>query len=814
MPPVKHTEGAVLVIAGAGSGKTRVLTSRIAYLLEEKNVPPYNILAITFTNKATVEMRERLMHIKGYNNLWVSTFHSLCAKLLRMFIENFNSDNSDSGGKSDSGSGQANSSTSSLLNSTSVGGVGSTDNLTSGAMVSSGKYNRNFSIYTDTDKERVLKEIVKKHGLEKKEADRILSKLKYVIGAAKNDGLSGSDLDYYLSQNQMDKLDKYIPFTENNRGRGCETERIVEIFLQYDNHLQNSNALDFDDLLLVTYKLLKQTPSVLQRLQNQFRYIHVDEFQDTNKVQFKLLKLLYGGHKNIFAVGDEDQSIYGWRGADINNILDFENEFGGSLPCGTAQPAAVYKLEQNYRSTKRIIDCANLLIKNNKSRKEKTLYTQNAEGVTCQFFNAHDEYQEAEYIIEAIAKLKRQGYSGKDFAILMRVNALSNTIENQLLKRNIPYIFYSGFKFYERREIKDILAYLRFITNPLDTDAFKRIINTPRRGIGDTAIAQIEKLAVDNKTNIVDVVLDIDNKARFPVLSNAARSKLSAFKDLILHLKESEKKLSLHEYFSYIIETVGFMESYKTGLEDDTNRIQNIHQLVGNAVEFSKKNKEAGLADFLQSVTLTTTSDEEIESEAIVLSTIHACKGLEFRVVFVVGLDENIFPVSRANYDTSELEEERRLLYVAITRAKELVYFSRAKSRFYHGQRQNFAASRFLKELGFVTSFRADPSSNSFGGGTSGGAGFSGSRGNTPPVKQNISLHTNNTIKGGRTNLEKPTKESAGYALGKKVMHPKFGEGTIIATKGDSPNLILSVAFEGLGIKDLSLQFAPIELLN
>jgi DNA helicase-2/ATP-dependent DNA helicase PcrA len=742
--PVKDTDGAVLVIAGAGSGKTRVLTSRIAYLISEKGVDPSNILAITFTNKAADEMKVRLEKMIGYvDDMWVSTIHSMCVKILRSSIAHLG-------------------------------------------------FEKNFSIYSEDDKERVLKRIIQEKGLE---PEKFLKLCKNHISSAKNSDLSPRE---YRDENiKMPNI-------------GI----IYDVYFEYEQELKRANALDFDDLLIKTLHLFEEQDSVLEYYAKKFRYVHIDEFQDTNTVQYKIAKLLSSYHGNIFAVGDDDQSIYGWRGAKIANILGFERDFKG---------AKVYKLEQNYRSTKNILNVANLIIKNNGSRKNKVLWTENDGGQKPEYYTAFDESREAEYVATKIKSLISSGKKASDFAVLMRVNALSRSFEQEFLKYNIPYKVFGGFKFFDRKEIKDLTAYLRIVTNPLDNEAILRIINVPRRGIGDKTVEIITRTASEQDLSVYEVILGVDELP----LPSGAKSRLKEFKNLLYELILDAQDLKVPDFINKVIEKTAFLSQFEENTEENESKKLNVSELVNSAQEFSKMNKDATLTDYLGSITLSSDLDDFDGSNFVSVATVHSVKGLEFDTVFIVGMDETIFPISRANDSVEEYEEERRLMYVAITRAKKDLFITRAKSRFLYGRRSDTIESAFIKEIKPLLYEKKSPydyQSRDFGysreryarGYTknlqSGNEyGYYSDEPTQNPFSKTKSFSTGYNLQGTAKKQESTTSSGA-YRSGVKVNHKKFGIGTVIAVKDGGR--VIDVAFSGVGIKSLAVEYAPIEIVK
>ena len=736
--PVCDTEGAVLVIAGAGSGKTRVLTHRIAYLVNQLGVKPSNILAITFTNKAADEMKQRLFKmIDDLEGVWVSTIHSMCVKILRSGI-------------------------------TSIG------------------FEKNFSIYSEDDKEKVLKRIISDMNLE---PEKFLKLAKNLISMAKNDDLSPKE---FKDEN----------ITHPNVGI------ITEIYLKYEEELKKANALDFDDLLIKTLHLLSENDDVLAYYSQKFRYVHVDEFQDTNTVQYKIIKLLSSYYGNLFVVGDDDQSIYGWRGAKISNILGFESDFKG---------AKVYKLEQNYRSTKKILDVANLIISNNANRKSKSLWTENSDGEKIEYYTGFEESDEASYTAMKIKTLINGGKKASDFVILMRVNALSRAFEQELLKYNIPYKVFGGFKFFDRKEIKDLTAYLRIINNPLDNEAVLRIINTPRRGIGDKTIEVINKVASDSDLSVFDVIMDADNLP----LSASPIARIKEFKSLLKDLILISSELSVSELIKKVIERSDFLSQFIEDTEENVDKKMNVSELINSAEEFEKLNKNVTLNEYLSSITLSSDTDDLNAGNFVTIATIHAVKGLEFNTVFITGLEEVIFPISRSVGNNEELEEERRLMYVAITRAEEKLYLTRARSRYLYGNRTITAESRFLKEIASLIENKQNNDSFGFGGGYNKGNnserrsygneyGYYSDIPDTLPSYGKTKSFTSGYNYNG-VNKPKVIGNVGKYKSGMKVKHAKFGTGTVIAVKNDGK--VIDVAFVGVRIKSLASEIAPLEIL-
>lgn len=756
--PVTDTEGAVLVLAGAGSGKTRVLTSRIAYLVEEKGVYPSSILAITFTNKAANEMKERLSKmVDGAESMWICTIHSMCVRILRLYADRLG-------------------------------------------------YNKNFSIYSETERAAVIKKAFAECGLDD---DKLLKNVKFHVANAKMLGRTPEE----YAQEYADQ-------------KGIAD--IVRVYKAYCDHLKKNNALDFDDLLTETLRLLETDKDALEYLSGKFRYIHVDEFQDTNRVQYEIVKLL-SVHGNLFAVGDDDQSIYGWRGAKIENILNFEKDFPG---------AKVYKLERNYRSTKKILQLANTVIRNNGRRKDKVLWTENEEGAEPQYFQAESENDEALYVARTISDIMSRGDSSfSDFAILMRINALTRAYEQEFAKYNIPYRVFGGFKFYERKEIKDLLGYLRIINNPFDSEAVLRVINVPKRGIGQKTVETLERYAAENDLSVYDAVLDVDELD----LNAGSKQKVKAFGALLKELVIKGTEMSADELIRDVINDSAILTMYADDSDESINKKANIDEFVNSVDEFCKLNKGATLSDFLNQVTLSSDTDDMNDEEYVTIATIHSVKGLEFKNVFVVGMEENIFPVSRAAYDDNELEEERRLMYVAITRARERLYFTRSRSRYLYGERSMTLPSRFIKEVfpdkdfdSPRAAYASQGRSYGFSSRSSSYGGYGARRSfarasdrddnefgyhsDLPPEPAPAVSRSFSASAGYRSTARSApapaAKDYSAFRTGVRVRHPKFGDGLIISTRGEGSALIANVSFPGVGIKSLSVQIAPLTILK
>lgn len=721
---VLATKGAVLVTAGAGSGKTRVLTYRIAHLIDS-GVEPYNILAVTFTNKAAAEMKERVISLiknDKANSVWIYTFHSMCVQILRQNrnIERFHG------------------------------------------------YTTNFSIYDTTDRERILKTLIAE---QKIEDDDYLSKINWHISERKNQNMTFGEYEQHISYYS-------------------DSATIINLMQKYEQIMNANNALDFDSLLTYTYKLLIENPDIKEYYQNKFEYIHIDEFQDTNAVQYDLVELLGEKHKNVFVVGDEDQCIYTWRGANAGHIFKFTNDYS---------PVTIIKLEQNYRSTKKIVDLANKIIKNNVSRLEKKLWTEKDEGVRVEYKSQFTERYEANFVAEHIYNLVRyNGYKYSDIAVLMRLNALTRHIEEKFLEYNLPYKVFGGMKFYDRAEIKNLLAYLKLIVNPKDTSSFNRVINFPKRGIGEVALHNLKDNMQENESPL-DTILRFDNNSP---LSKSALSKFLSFKAIINSLIIKSKELSLSEFLEYVIDITGIKDAYSSGSEENINRLYNLSELVSSANEYQKNNKNSGLEEYLQSVSLTSDIDDYDDTKNLVtLATVHSVKGLEFKVVFIVGCEENIFPLKRKDTSDSDIEEERRLMYVAITRAEERLYITNAQQRFLYGDKKYMQPSRFLKEADLIENKNDITVYNE--------------QGEAETFKLNsrkeiilpIQIKDVTTVKTDVKELVNKLK------VNDNVVHPKFGAGVVISVSGAPDTRTANIHFEGYGTKILALNFAPLTIL-
>lgn len=735
MVALKQIEGGVLVTAGAGSGKTRLLTHRVAYLIKELGVKPYNILAITFTNKAAGEMKERIMDmVEDADRVWISTFHSMCAKLLRMEID--------------------------VLY----------------------PFTRDFSIYSDSDSDKVLKEVLAERGISD---DKIKKATSFHISNWKN---SGQTLDEYVlthdDEYDITKIDDYI--------------------VAYQNRLQKNNALDFDDLLCKTIELFRKNPDILEKYATRFEYILVDEFQDTNTVQYNLVKMLSSVHGNVFAVGDEDQCIYSWRGANFQNIFNFKKDF---------KDVKVFKLERNYRSTNEIIKIANNVIQNNTSRLNKNMWTEKVGGEKPTLYNAYDERDEALFVAKTIAKLSSQGYEYKDIAVLMRMNALSRSFEEAFLSYDIPHRIFGGFKFYERVEIKNLIGYLRLFVNPKDDVSFSRIINFPKRGIGDGTIAKLQ--AVDYEKSLLENCLSEEFK------ENAIYKKFQSYVEGYYNAKKTPLS-PLSTFVESVISSFGIRGAYNPKDEEDLNRLYNIEQFVSSVKEFEALNPEASLGDFLESITLSSDVDEIGQGGAVTIATVHAVKGLEFKVVFVIGLEEGIFPISRALNSSHELEEERRLMYVALTRAEDLLYMSHCSKRYLYKGSQYQTPSRFCRELGLLSleskssqNLNKDRYYSQNQGYSRNYSSFNNDYDNTYDSAKDYNQNLKplfNHLNFFKKEREEEKKDVSIYRVGMKVEHPKYGLGDIVDISSDG--LVGDIIFEDFGKKSLMLELAPLSIIE
>lgn len=706
---IQTTEGPLLIMAGAGSGKTRVLTHRVAYLMKEKDVPARNILAITFTNKAAREMRDRVSSLirNGASDIWVSTFHSMCVRILRSNINYLGYENS-------------------------------------------------FSILDPTDQRSVVKDILKRRNLDIKQHNP-----RNIIG--------------FIS----DKKNQLIRAKQSaEEAEGYPDTLYSEIYHDYQQILYRNSALDFDDLIMLTIELFEKEKAVLERYQNLFQYIHVDEYQDTNHAQYQLVKLLAAKYRNICVVGDSDQSIYRFRGADITNILNFEDDY---------PEAAVIKLEQNYRSSKNILDAANAVIDNNTERKPKALRTDRDGGAKLQSIVSDSERGEGQEIVRNVLDLSSK-YSYNDMAVLYRTNAQSRAIEDALVKSNIPYKMVGGMKFYDRMEIKDLMSYLKVIQNPNDDIAFERIVNVPKRGIGPKTVDKLKEHGRHTGASIYEAIKESD----FIGISKNAVVKLMNLNDMLDNLKQKSKYMSVTELVDEVLADTGYLDLLeKENSLESRSRVENLEEFRTVTREFDKDNEvnDELLFTFLSDMALVSDQDGVDEDSGVTLMTMHASKGLEFKVVFIVGLEEGIFPSRRVMFDDKELEEERRLMYVALTRAEDRLFLSRADSRMIYGKTETNMRSRFFSELpetlieGEAADTQQPMASGSFAM-------------NRRGPKKRSRVVTNNS--------------GVSFTVGDKVEHKKFGEGIISGIKGEGDSQELDIIFTGVGVKRLLANFAPL----
>ena len=732
---VYYTEGPLLILAGAGSGKTRVLTHRIAYLIEEKGVNPWNILAITFTNKAAGEMRERVDRLVGFGSesIWVSTFHSMCVRILRRHI--------------------------SLLG-----------------------YDTNFTIYDADDQKTLMKDVCKLLQIDTK-----IYKERALLAAVSH------------AKNELVTPEEF----RLNAGGDFSQRKIAEVYEEYEKQLKANNALDFDDLLIKTVQLFQTQADVLEYYQERFRYIMVDEYQDTNTVQFELVRLLASKYRNLCVVGDDDQSIYKFRGANIKNILNFEQYF---------EDAKVIKLEQNYRSTSNILNAANAVIRNNAGRKDKTLWTDNGEGEKIQFRQFDSAYDEAEYIVDDIRKrVREKEYSYHDNVILYRTNAQSRLFEEKFVTANIPYKIVGGINFYARREIKDLLAYLKTVDNGKDDLAVRRIVNVPKRGIGLTSINRVQDYAAAYNIGFYDALRAVD---LIPNIGRGA-SKLESFVALIEHFKTDAEDMSISDLLKEIIEETGYIEGLQAeDMVEAETRIENIDELLSKVAAYEEdcedRNEPASLSGFLEEVALVADIDSlDEDTDYVVLMTLHSAKGLEFPNVYLAGMEDGLFPsyMTITSDDPEEVEEERRLCYVGITRAEKELTLTCARRRMIRGETQYNKMSRFLKEIPMEL--------------LSTGAAFTKEK-EEPEVKVSAYMQAKQAFKakpfGGSApysqaparSFGKPSGKGLDYGTGDRVRHIKFGEGTVTAIVEGGRDYEVTVAFDTAGTKKMFAAFAKL----
>ncbi|MHA4907289.1 DNA helicase PcrA [Streptococcus constellatus] len=745
MEAVQTTEGPLLIMAGAGSGKTRVLTHRIAYLIDEKLVNPWNILAITFTNKAAREMKERAFSLNpATEDCLIATFHSMCVRILRREADHIG-------------------------------------------------YNCNFTIVDPSEQRTLMKRILKTLNLDPKKWNEraILG----TISNAKNDLID--EIAYAAQAGDM------------------YTEIVAKCYTAYQKELRQSEAMDFDDLIMLTLRLFDNNSDVLTYYQQRYQYIHVDEYQDTNHAQYQLVKLLASRFKNICVVGDADQSIYGWRGADMQNILDFEKDY---------PEAKVVLLEENYRSTKTILQAANDVIKNNRNRRPKNLWTQNEDGEEIVYYRANDEQDEALFVARTIVQLTREGYSHKDFAVLYRTNAQSRTVEEALLKANIPYTMVGGTKFYSRKEIRDVISYLNLIANTSDNISYERVVNEPKRGVGPGTVEKIRNFAASQNVSLLEASSQI---MLSPVKGKAAQAVFD-FANLILNLRERLDELTVTELVEIVLEKTGYTEQLVAqGTLESQARIENIEEFLSVTKNFDENPDnlvdESGLdklSRFLNDLALIADTDDNAqENSEVTLMTLHAAKGLEFPVVFIIGMEENVFPLSRAAEDEDELEEERRLAYVGITRAEKVLFLTNASSRLLYGKTNYNRPTRFLNEISSSlldyqglarpvnTSFKAsyvNGKTVQFGQGMSLAQALQERKRQAAP-----SSISSSQLPFGK-NIE-ATQPDLNWAIGDIAHHKKWGDGTVLEVSGSGSSQELKINFPEIGLKKLLASIAPIE---
>ena len=751
---VEHTDGPLLIMAGAGSGKTKVLTCKIANLLAH-DVAPWSILAITFTNKAATEMRERVDRLigEGAKDVWLSTFHSFCARFLRREIE-------------------------------------ATD-----------IYKRNFVIYDSSDSQVVIKDCLKELNLDPKQ---------YAPNAIQN-AISNA-------KNQL-----MGPKAMERDAENFFQKKVAEVYKSYARKLRTNNALDFDDLLMVSVVLLEENEEIRTKYQRRFKYILVDEYQDTNGAQYQLTKILAAQHHNLCVVGDADQSIYGWRGADIRNIMDFEQDYPESH---------TIKLEQNYRSTKNILAAANAVIEHNINRKKKELWTDNATGEKLTTYEARDERDEGQFITTTITKQKTIfNASYGDMAILYRTNAQSRVIEETFMRAGIPYTMVGGLKFYDRKEIKDVLAYLRVIYNPLDTVSLMRIINVPKRGLGATSLGKIAAYAEEHELTMFDVISNPDALDEIPGITARVKKPLELFSAFIFQFMGYQANMHLDDLIQKVLDESGYLAELKAeNKPENESRIENLREFIGVARDFEKSEETPNLETFLSQLSLVSDIDNaEMEDDRVTLMTLHSAKGLEFPIVFMIGMEEGLFPHSRTLMDDNEIEEERRTCYVGITRAQRKLYLTNARQRTIYGKTNAFPPSRFLAEIPEDYVERLVPRANAFGfanadhygaqqrngfmsfqpGPNQMGHGVSFSGKPQSALEAMNALGQKNISVQPQAGIIRPDT-SVKWKVGDKAQHGKWGIGTVVSVKGQDDEVEVKIAFPDQGVKGLMQKYAPI----
>ena len=754
---VINTEGPCLIIAGAGSGKTKVLTHKIAYLIQEKNVLPWNILAITFTNKAANEMKERIANLVGdvAQDIWMGTFHSICVRILRRFIDRIG-------------------------------------------------FETSFIIFDTSDQRTMIKTCLKDLNID----DKMFTD-RSVLSEISN------------AKNQMLEPEAYTAIANGD----FRKEKIATVYELYQKRLKENNAIDFDDIINYTIKILNENPDVLEYYANKFKYVLVDEYQDTNKAQFTLITLFASNYGNITVVGDSDQSIYAFRGADISNILNFEKDFAN---------AKIIKLEQNYRCTGNILKAANSVIKNNETKYKKELWTENEQGNLPKVYSAENEYDEGSFIVEQINRLRREEYfKYSDFAILYRMNTQSRAIEDILRREDIPYKIVGGLKFYERKEIKDIISYLRLIQNPSDNLSLKRIINEPKRGIGKTSLDNIEALANQNEISMYEIIKNADQYGLNRVFVNSRE-----FISVMEELRAKKDDLVISELIKQTLNKTG----YTKALEDENtieaeNRIENLEEFLTVAMEFEEESADNGLSEFLEGITLSSDIDNMEDTEdTVTLMTLHSAKGLEFPAVFLVGMEEGIFPGYKSISEPKDLEEERRLCYVGITRAKQYLFLTCSKQRTIFGSTSCNPVSRFLKEIpaDLLDGYEEAIGDNSKEDNEFGDSKYSWTYGSkNAGIIKAYKLEKQEPVMAAKTNnksgflyrtaesflksLKKPVGQDVDlskYGEGVRVFHKKFGEGTIQSAEPEGDDLKVDIQFDKVGHKRLMAKFAKLEVIE
>ena len=723
-------DGQVLILAGAGSGKTRVLTYRIAHMINDLDIAPYQILAITFTNKAAKEMRDRVSSLVGdtANNMWISTFHSTCVKILRREIQHLG-------------------------------------------------YKSNFTIYDSSDQKTLINECIKELNINDKDITQ--REISGKISRAKDKMQTAASYKREFESN----------FREN---------KIADVYVMYQKKLKENNAMDFDDLIFKTVELFLKNPDVLEFYQRKFRYIMVDEYQDTNGAQYQLVKLLAEKYKNLCVVGDDDQGIYGWRGADIKNILDFEKDYPGTK---------VIKLEQNYRSKGNILNAANVVIANNTYRKQKVLRTEQEQGSKIKIYRAFDDRSEADFVSKTIADLKfTEKRKNEDFAILYRTNAQSRIFEETLRRRGINYKIVGGTRFYDRREIKDLLCYLKALVNPKDDISLKRIINVPKRSIGDATVGKVEEFARDFEMDFWDALKE---SRTISTLSPRNTSKIDGFTELIESFMDLKETVSPSILIESILKDTGYLaELEKSNEIEDKSRVENLKELVSDAVEFEKTSEDKSLEAYLEKVSLvqdTDKLDEEDSEGAVVLMTVHSAKGLEFPVVFVVGMENGLFPSMSDLEKNDQMEEARRLCYVAITRAKDVLYLTSAEQRRVFGRTTCYSQSDFISEIA--------PELKEIVGGRAQGAQRPFVSHSTNKINNDFIKKEEYTTKIVNDAANKDLLPISDATLGKKVKHSKFGIGTIVTVQQSGNDKKLTIAFDKQGVKTLLFSVAKLEIV-